>query len=123
MTAPPAGAAGPRTPGSDGAAADGPGQRVPGSGGSGTDGPGHRVPDAGGHGTGAGGRGPAGAGPARRALRWIHWYLRELTGESAYERYCARHRADHPGAPVPTPREYQRLLAARQEAAPRSRCC
>ncbi|MFD7552109.1 YbdD/YjiX family protein [Streptomyces sp. NPDC059578] len=74
-------------------------------------------------GAAAPGRGRGGGGPVRRAVRWVHWYLRELTGETEYERYCARHRHEDPGTPVPTPREYQRIKAARQEAAPRSRCC
>ena len=30
----------------------------------------------------------------RRALQSIRWYLRELTGESQYDRYLARH-AEH----------------------------
>ncbi|MFF8955541.1 YbdD/YjiX family protein [Streptomyces sp. NPDC014894] len=58
-----------------------------------------------------------------RGLRAVHWYLRELTGESAYDRYCERHRREHPGAEPPTPREFQRLLVRRQEERPRSRCC
>ncbi|WP_446749926.1 YbdD/YjiX family protein [Streptomyces sp. AmelKG-E11A] len=62
-------------------------------------------------------------GPLRRAWRWVLWYLRELTGEAHYDRYCARYREHHPGAPVPTPREYQRMRTAHQEASPQSRCC
>ncbi|WP_445398667.1 YbdD/YjiX family protein [Streptomyces sp. LE64] len=62
-------------------------------------------------------------GTALRALRWALWYLREVTGDSAYEQYCARHRERHPGEPVPTARQYQRLQAERREAASPSRCC
>ncbi|MCF1597201.1 YbdD/YjiX family protein [Streptomyces muensis] len=58
--------------------------------------------------------------------RWVRaarWYLRELTGESAYDRYCERHRRHHPLAPVPTRREYQALRTLHQENRSHSRCC
>nr|WP_229919111.1 YbdD/YjiX family protein [Streptomyces minutiscleroticus] len=60
-----------------------------------------------------------------RALRWVRWYLRELTDESAYDRYRAHLRARHPGAAVPTRREFERLRAERQRKDPRQgfRCC
>ncbi|MFF3269841.1 YbdD/YjiX family protein [Streptomyces chrestomyceticus] len=62
---------------------------------------------------------------ARRGLRWIRWYVRELTGESAYERYVAHVRRHAPGAPVPGRREFERQRAAAREGDPRSgfRCC
>jgi uncharacterized short protein YbdD (DUF466 family) len=62
----------------------------------------------------------------RVAVRWaraVRWYLRELTGEAEYDRHCERHRRRHPGAPVPTRREYEVLRAARREARPQGRCC
>nr|WP_231406141.1 YbdD/YjiX family protein [Streptomyces clavuligerus] len=49
--------------------------------------------------------------------------MRELTGDTAYERYCERHRRSHPGTPAPTRREFQRLLTRRQEGSAVSRCC
>ncbi|ANS67847.1 hypothetical protein SLINC_5623 [Streptomyces lincolnensis] len=61
----------------------------------------------------------------RRALRTVRWYVRELTDESAYDRYVAHVRKDHPQAPVPTRRAFERMRTDRQEADPRQgfRCC
>ncbi|WP_406307049.1 YbdD/YjiX family protein [Streptomyces sp. NBC_00885] len=61
-----------------------------------------------------------------RAARWaraVCWYLRELTGEAEYGRYCERHLRHHPLAPVPTRREYQEQRALHRETHPQSRCC
>ena len=62
---------------------------------------------------------------ARRAIRGVRWYVRELTDESAYERYVAHVRAGHGEQPVPTRREFERMRTERQEADPRQgfRCC
>ena len=68
----------------------------------------------------AGGSPDRASGDAARAVRW---YLRELTGEAEYDRYCERHLRHHPLAPVPTPREYQALRARHREDHPQSRCC
>ncbi|MEU0897758.1 YbdD/YjiX family protein [Streptomyces massasporeus] len=62
----------------------------------------------------------------RRAARWVRavrWYLRELTGESEYDRYCLHRQRHHPHAPLPTRREYQVLRTRHQEARTHSRCC
>lgn len=59
----------------------------------------------------------------RRWVRAVRWYLRELTGECAYDRYCERHRRHHPLAPVPTRREYPALRTRHQETRSHSRCC
>lgn len=61
----------------------------------------------------------------RRALRGVRWYVRELTDESAYDRYVAHLRRDHPQADVPTRRAFERMRTDRQEADPRQgfRCC
>ena len=61
----------------------------------------------------------------RRVLRGVRWYVRELTGESAYDRYVAHVRRDHPLAPVPTRRAFERMRTDRQESDPRQgfRCC
>jgi uncharacterized short protein YbdD (DUF466 family) len=61
----------------------------------------------------------------RRALRTMRWYVRELTDESAYDRYVTHVRKDHPQAPVPTRRAFERMRTDRQEADPRQgfRCC
>lgn len=58
-----------------------------------------------------------------RGVRWIRWYLRELTGEAEYDRYCAHHRRRHPDAPLPSRREYEVLRTHHRENHPQSRCC
>ncbi|MDW4905724.1 YbdD/YjiX family protein [Streptomyces sp. ADMS] len=60
---------------------------------------------------------------ARAVFRYLRWYLRELTGEAEYDRYCARHLGHHPHAPVPTRREYEVLRTLHRETHPQSRCC
>lgn len=61
----------------------------------------------------------------RRVARAVRWYVRELTDESAYDRYVAHVRRDHPRAPVPTRRAFERMRTDRQESDPRQgfRCC
>jgi uncharacterized short protein YbdD (DUF466 family) len=56
-----------------------------------------------------------------RALRGVHWYLKELTGEAAWDRYLD-HCREHGHTPV-TRREYERRRADAREAEPVSRCC
>ncbi|WP_221347962.1 YbdD/YjiX family protein [Streptomyces beigongshangae] len=60
-----------------------------------------------------------------RAVRGVRWYVRELTDESAYDRYAAYLRENRPGAEVPSRREFERMRTDRQEADPRQgfRCC
>jgi len=55
----------------------------------------------------------------------VRWYVRELTDESAYDRYVAHVRTTHPDAAVPTRRAFERMRTNRQEADPRQgfRCC
>jgi uncharacterized short protein YbdD (DUF466 family) len=53
----------------------------------------------------------------------VRWYLRELTGEADYDRYCERHRLHHPSAPVPTRREYERMRTMHREKHAHGRCC
>ncbi|MFD5860581.1 YbdD/YjiX family protein [Streptomyces chartreusis] len=61
----------------------------------------------------------------RRALGSVRWYLRELTDESAYDRYVTHVRQGHPDARVPSRRDFERMRTDRQEADPRRgfRCC
>ncbi|MDX2545758.1 YbdD/YjiX family protein [Streptomyces sp. WI04-05B] len=59
----------------------------------------------------------------RDVFRHLRWYLRELTGEAEYDRYCERHLGRHPQAPVPTRREYEVLRTLHRETHPQSRCC
>jgi uncharacterized short protein YbdD (DUF466 family) len=60
---------------------------------------------------------------ARRVLTGVRWYLREVSGESAYDRYVAHMRADHPSQPVMTRREFERRRQDDRDARPRARCC
>jgi uncharacterized short protein YbdD (DUF466 family) len=59
----------------------------------------------------------------RRLLTGVRWYLREVSGESAYDRYVAHMRADHPSQPVMTRREFERRRQDDRDARPQSRCC
>ena len=63
--------------------------------------------------------------PLRRGLRWARWYMRELTDESAYDRYVEHRRAHDPEARVPSRREFERWRTDSRESDPRSgfRCC
>jgi uncharacterized short protein YbdD (DUF466 family) len=56
-----------------------------------------------------------------RALKGVHWYLKELTGEANWDRYL-EHCAQHGHAPM-TRREFERRRADEREANPVSRCC
>lgn len=56
----------------------------------------------------------------RRAWNAVRWYLRELTGESQYDRYLARHAA---GTQPLTRREFERARTDRGDVRPVSRCC
>lgn len=61
----------------------------------------------------------------RRLTSGVRWYVRELTDESAYDRYVTHVRRGHPEAKVPTRREFERMRTDRQESDPRQgfRCC
>jgi uncharacterized short protein YbdD (DUF466 family) len=54
----------------------------------------------------------------RSALRRIGWYVRELSGESAYENYLAHRRRTHPAEPVLSRHEFDDLRTR-----PTVRCC
>ena len=53
----------------------------------------------------------------------MRWYLREVSGESGYDRYVAHMRRDHPGQPVMSRREFERRRQDAREDNPRARCC
>ena len=59
----------------------------------------------------------------RHACSGIRWYLREVTGESAYDRYVEHMRRDHPEQPVMSRREYERRRMRMRDENPRARCC
>ncbi|MGP4114537.1 YbdD/YjiX family protein [Streptomyces sp. 4N509B] len=48
------------------------------------------------------------SGPSGNPVARLWWYVREFTGETAYERYTERLRREDPAAPVPTRREFER---------------
>ncbi|KMS73830.1 hypothetical protein ACM01_17025 [Streptomyces viridochromogenes] len=68
---------------------------------------------------------PRPAPSLRRVLSSVRWYVRELTDESAYDRYVAYVRHEHPDAEVLSRRDFERMRTDRQEADPRQgfRCC
>ena len=55
--------------------------------------------------------------------RGVWWYLREVTGESAYDRYVAHERAHDPDADVLDRRAFERQRQDRYGAQPQQRCC
>ena len=58
-----------------------------------------------------------------RAWRGVRWYLRELTGETQYDRYLERHAREHGNAPPLSRREFERRRLAGADVKPGSRCC
>jgi uncharacterized short protein YbdD (DUF466 family) len=68
--------------------------------------------------------GTTAAGGRLRALaRGVHWYLREVSGESAYDRYVEHMRAEHPDALIMSRRDFERARQDHREANPKARCC
>ena len=59
----------------------------------------------------------------RRALGSIVWYLREVSGETAYDRYRAHRKKLHPEEPVMTRAEFERWRTDDRDRNPRARCC
>lgn len=61
----------------------------------------------------------------RRAGAWLGWYLRELNGEHAYDRYVAHARSHDPDVKVMTRREFENGRVDRRNADPREGggCC
>jgi uncharacterized short protein YbdD (DUF466 family) len=60
---------------------------------------------------------------ARDVFAGLRWYLREVSGESGYDRYVTHVRRDHPSEPVMTRREFERWRQDDRDARPRARCC
>ena len=59
----------------------------------------------------------------REAVGRLAWYLREVSGENDYDRYVEHRRRAHPGAPVPTRREFERERMDERDRNPRALCC
>jgi len=64
-----------------------------------------------------------GASALSAPLRFCWWYLREVSGESAYDRYVAHSRRDHPGEPVMSRRDFERRRQDARENTTQARCC
>lgn len=59
----------------------------------------------------------------RHGLGRLAWYLREVSGESAYDRYYEHRRTHHPGEPIMTPEEFWRWRMDERDRNPGARCC
>jgi len=59
----------------------------------------------------------------REAFAGVHWYLREVSGESGYDRYVEHMRRDHAEQAVMSRRDFERERMRRREENPRARCC
>ena len=59
----------------------------------------------------------------KRAVAGFRWYLREVTGESAYDRYVEHMRRDHPSQLVMSRRDFERWRQDQREEKPRARGC
>ncbi len=59
----------------------------------------------------------------KEAFAGVRWYLREVSGETAYDRYVEHLRRDHPDAIVMSRRDFERMRMDDRDANPRARCC
>lgn len=59
--------------------------------------------------------------PVRRAGRGIHWYLKQVSGESKWDEHVDRSRTD--GVEPMSRREFERHRAQHKENTAQSRCC
>jgi uncharacterized short protein YbdD (DUF466 family) len=59
----------------------------------------------------------------KQAVAGVRWYLREVSGESAYDRYVEHMRRDHPSQLVMSRRDFERWKQDQREERPRARCC
>jgi uncharacterized short protein YbdD (DUF466 family) len=59
----------------------------------------------------------------REALAGVRWYLREVSGESAYDHYVEHARRAHPDEPVMSRRDFERHRQDDRDRNPRARCC
>lgn len=58
----------------------------------------------------------------RYALRYAWDYLKEVSGENAYDHYLRRHRVTHPDKPPMSRREFYRRRQDERFSNPGSRC-
>lgn len=64
-----------------------------------------------------------GWGALSRVGRGVGWYVRELTGEAAYDRAVAAHARAHPDHPPPTRAQWWRARDDARESMAHDRCC
>ncbi|MBF0687130.1 MAG: YbdD/YjiX family protein [Cellulomonas sp.] len=55
--------------------------------------------------------------------RGVRWYVRELTGEAAYDRYAAAHARSHPAHAPLTRAQWWRARDDARESMAHERCC
>ena len=58
-----------------------------------------------------------------RALKFVWWYVREVSGETAYDRYVQHTRGNHAGEPVMSRRDFERRRQDARENQTQARCC
>jgi uncharacterized short protein YbdD (DUF466 family) len=59
----------------------------------------------------------------RNGFGRLAWYLREVSGESAYDRYCEHRERHHPGEEPMTRAEFWRWRMDERDRNPGARCC
>ncbi len=59
----------------------------------------------------------------RQGARGLARYLREVSGETAYERYVAHRRREHADEPVMSRRDFERWRMDQRDENPGARCC
>jgi uncharacterized short protein YbdD (DUF466 family) len=59
----------------------------------------------------------------RARLKMLRQACRQMFGIPDFERYCAHLQAKHPGAPLPSEREFHAMAIDRRYGAARPRCC
>jgi uncharacterized short protein YbdD (DUF466 family) len=59
----------------------------------------------------------------RRGWDAARWYVREVMGDNAYQRYLDHHSSHDPTAAPLSERDYWRTRYRDQEARPQGRCC
>jgi uncharacterized short protein YbdD (DUF466 family) len=59
----------------------------------------------------------------KEVLSGVRWYLREVTGETAYDHYVEHIRREHPDAIVMSRRDFERMRQDDRDNNPRARCC
>jgi uncharacterized short protein YbdD (DUF466 family) len=59
----------------------------------------------------------------RQGARGLARYLREVSGETAYQRYVEHRRREHADEPVMSRRDFERWRMDQRDENPGARCC